>query len=76
MNLIGCLNDLDEITPIGKAIVRIPIEPFLSRAIVEGIIIEKLNNTKRVVERIVKILALIVNNQGVFYSSEDSREAS
>lgn len=53
---------------------RIPIEPFLSRAILEGMIVEKLSPTKAIVEKIVKILAIISNNQSIFYSSDDSRE--
>ena len=35
---------------------------------------EKLNPNKKVVEKIVKILAIKVNNQSVFLSSDDLRE--
>lgn len=38
LKLIGALNDNDEsVTKIGELLVRIPIEPFLSRAIIESI---------------------------------------
>mgnify|MGYP000902615111 CR=1 FL=1 len=53
---------------------RIPIEPFLSRAIIDGIIVEKLSPSKNVVEKIVKILSIVANSQSVFISSEDSKE--
>ncbi len=43
MTLIGALSGKDEsITKIGTLLVKIPIEPFLSRAIVEGLIYENI----------------------------------
>ena len=37
MTLLNCLNGkTEEITEIGRMLVKIPIEPFLSRAIIEG----------------------------------------
>lgn len=42
LKLIGALsNDGDKITNIGQLLVKIPIEPFLSRAIVEGMMFQK-----------------------------------
>lgn len=52
---------------------HIPIEPFLSRAIIEGVIVEKLDPSKRVVEKIVKILSIVTNNQSIFVNSEDAK---
>lgn len=34
MKIMGCLDNREEITEIGKLLIKIPIEPFLSRAIV------------------------------------------
>ena len=38
--MIGCLNDESELNSIGRLLVKIPIEPFLSRAIAESLIYE------------------------------------
>jgi hypothetical protein len=46
----------------------------LSRAIIDALIVEKLDPTRRVTEKIIKILAIIVNSQSVFYSPENMRE--
>ena len=43
MKIIGALDGKTEkITKIGEVLIKIPIEPFLSRAIVEGIIYERI----------------------------------
>ena len=43
LTLIGALSgSSQEITKIGELLIKIPIDPFLSRAIVEGIIFEKI----------------------------------
>lgn len=59
---------------MGRAIVRIPIEPLLSRAIVEALIVQKVDPLRNVIDKVIKILAMVVNSQGIFYSSEDTRE--
>lgn len=74
MQLIGCLDYRQEITAIGRSIVRIPIEPLLSRAIIDALLIEKLDHSRRIVSRVIKILAIVANSQSVFYSAEDTRE--
>jgi len=43
LTLIGALEGKDEtITRIGELLVKIPIDPFLSRAIVEALIFERI----------------------------------
>lgn len=43
LTLIGALEGKNQtITKIGEILIRIPIDPFLSRAIVEGIIFERI----------------------------------
>jgi HrpA-like RNA helicase len=74
MQLIGCLDYRQEITPIGRNIVRIPIEPLLSRAIIDAILLEKLDRSRKVLSRVIKVLAIIANSQSIFYSNEDTRE--
>lgn len=46
LKMIGCLDDKEIITTIGRFLVRIPIEPFLARAIIEGLLMEKVLNMK------------------------------
>lgn len=74
MQMIGCLGPNEEINQIGRAIVKIPIEPLLSRAIVDALIVQKLDKNVSIVDKIIKILAVIINSQSMFWSSEDKRE--
>ena len=47
MRMLGCLDEkTDKITEIGRMLVKIPIEPFLSRAIIEGIFFERVTKEK------------------------------
>ena len=47
MRMLGCLDEkTDKITEIGRMLVKIPIEPFLSRAIIEGILFERITKDK------------------------------
>lgn len=71
---MGCLDDKYDITEIGRALVKIPIEPLLSRAIIDALIVDKLDKSRRVTPKIIKILALIVNSQSIFYSDENARQ--
>lgn len=52
---------------------KIPIEPLLSRAIVDGLICEQLNKRRRVTDRIIRILAMMVSSN-TFYNNEDKAE--
>jgi HrpA-like RNA helicase len=36
--MIGCLDDKEKVTTIGRFLVKIPIEPFLSRSIIEALL--------------------------------------
>jgi HrpA-like RNA helicase len=74
MQLIGCLDEKAEINEIGRTLVKIPIEPLLSRAIIDGIICDMLVKGKNITSKIIKVLAMIVNCSNVFYSSEDTKE--
>ena len=38
LKMIGCLEQSGKITSIGRFLVKIPIEPFLARAIIEGVL--------------------------------------
>jgi HrpA-like RNA helicase len=42
LKLIGAISDKEQVTKIGELLIKIPIEPFLSRAIVEGMMFAKI----------------------------------
>ena len=51
MTHLNCLNGKTEkITEIGRMLVKIPIEPFLSRAIIEGMMFEHCLKDKSLME--------------------------
>ena len=68
MQIIGCLDDFSDITEIGLLLVKIPIEPFMSRALAEGIIIDTNNPRRKILPQLLKTLVMIVNGQSIFYS--------
>lgn len=72
MQLIGCLDEKEQINEIGRTLVRIPIEPLLSRAIVDGLICEQIDRKLRITDKIIKIIAMVVN-PNIFYSNDDKK---
>ena len=52
MKHLNCLNNNGRITEIGRMLVRIPIEPFLSRAIVEAMLFEHSLREKQALEKL------------------------
>lgn len=52
-------------------LVKIPIEPFMSRALAEGIIIEKKKPWRKILPQLLKTLVMIVNGQNIFSSNFD-----
>lgn len=58
--MLNCLEQKSErITPIGEFLVKLPLEPFLARAIFEAMLMEEVIKTKK--NRIME--ALSMNNQ-------------
>ena len=56
LKLIGTVREGDEsVTRIGELLVKIPIEPFLSRAIVESMFFERVLRSGDFVNKYVKI---------------------
>lgn len=72
--MIGCLDTNENITSIGQFLVKIPIEPFLARSIIEGVILEKtisiypkFQGMKReYAKSIIEILCMILNANNLF----------
>lgn len=58
---------------MGRVIVKIPMEPYLSRAIIEAMLVRLVDPSKDIIERLIKILAMIVNNNGLFYNKKEIR---
>ena len=74
LKMIGCLDKNDNLTKLGQFLLKIPIQPFLARAIVEGLLIEKLvslNPSLNIEESgfalsIIQILCLVLNANNLF----------
>lgn len=54
MKMLKCLDEKTErITTIGDFLVKIPIEPFLARAIIEAMLVERvLKNKKNILDEL------------------------
>lgn len=82
--MIGCLDQKEKITTIGSFLVKIPIEPFLARAIIEGLLMEKTLSMKEynkldrkysdLTEPVIEILCMILSAGNLFRITENFKE--
>jgi HrpA-like RNA helicase len=82
LKMIGCLDGKEYITSIGRFLVKIPIEPFLARSIIEGLLMEsviektKKKNAKKteLTRSIIEILCMVLSAGNLFRIQENFRE--
>ena len=70
MKGIGGLNERREITEMGRVLGKMGVEPWMGRALIEGMVIEK-KTKRKILKRLLKTLVMIVNGQNIFVSSFD-----